>query len=125
MPRINGGNSEPVVSVYNQVTNGATQMREDSTPAYLSSAAQKYCKSRGCMLAGTEMSTGHPLTVYCQITGEQTTNGNNNDSTDADNPGRYTSTRYYGARWSDGRTGYISEVWINPSQRGGLGLPGC
>lgn len=128
----NGGGSgggqqstQTVVSVYNQVTNGSSGMREDPQPAYLSTQAAKSCRNRECKLDGTEMGSGHRLVVFCQTGGETTTNGNNNNGDDAGNPGRFTSDRYYGAQWDDGRTGFISQVWINPSQRGGLGLPGC
>jgi hypothetical protein len=41
------------------------------------------------------------------------------------NPGRATSTLYYGVQLADGTFGYVPEVWIDPSQRGGLGLLGC
>lgn len=113
------------ITVYNKVTDGASGMREDSTPAYLSTVPHDYCRDNGCMLTGSDVSTGATLTAMCQIQGDQTTNGDNQDSVDANNPGRYTSTLWYGIKWVDGRFGYISEVWINAGERGGLGLPGC
>lgn len=112
------------ITVYNMVTNGGTQMRED-TPAYLSTVTQNYCKSNGCALAGTDMNTGAQITAICQAQGARTTNGQDNSSIDDANPGLYQSTLWYGIRWGDGRFGYISEVWINAAHRGGLGLPGC
>ena len=106
------------------VTNGGTQMRED-TPAYLSTVTQNFCKRDGCALAGTDMGTGAQITAVCQAQGVRTTNGQDNNSVDNGNPGLFESTRWYGIRWGDGRFGYISEVWINAAHRGGLGLPGC
>lgn len=113
------------ISVYNKVTDGASAMREDNTPAYLSTVPHNYCKPNGCALSGTDVSTGATLTATCQAQGQQATNGDDQNSVDANNPGRYTSTLWYGIRRPDGRFGYISEVWINPSDRGGLGLPDC
>ncbi|MDX6287624.1 MAG: hypothetical protein QOG53_3109 [Frankiales bacterium] len=113
-----------VVTVYNKVTDGPSAMRED-TPAYLSSSTHNYCKQNGCALSGTDLVTGDKLRVVCQTSGDRTTNGQDGSSADDSNPGLYESTRWYGARWTDGRFGYISEVWISPSQRGGLGLPAC
>jgi hypothetical protein len=115
---------ERVVVVYNQVTNGATAMRED-TPAYLSTVTANFCKSNGCALPGTDMGTGAYITAMCQTTGNRTTNGQDNSAVDDRNPGLYTSTRWYGIRWADGRTGYLSEVWIAPQYRGGMGLRAC
>ena len=106
------------------VTNGGTQMRED-TPAYLSTVTQNYCKSNGCALSGTDLNTGAQITAICQVQSARTTNGQDNSSIDDANPGLHQSNLWYGIRWGDGRFGYISEVWINAAHRGGLGLPGC
>jgi hypothetical protein len=111
------------IRVYDKVTNGMS-MSED-TPAYLSTVTQNYCRRDGCMLAGTEVGTGAVLTATCQTFGARTTNGNDGSAVDDANPELFSSTRWYGVRWSDGRFGYISEVWINAADRGGLGLPGC
>ena len=113
------------LTVYNQVTNGATAMREDTAPAYLSTVMQNRCRVNGCMIVGTERWTGGTLgPAVCQGFGARTTNGQDNSPVDDANPGLFTSTRWYGVSVSGGR-GYISEVWITPAQRGGLGLPGC
>jgi hypothetical protein len=113
------------VTVYNKVTDGETEMREDSQPAYLSTEPRNYCKSIGCALPGTDVTSGAQLTVACQIQAERTTNGNDSSSEDDHNPGLYESSLWYGVRLNDGRTGYISEVWMQARDRGGLGLPGC
>lgn len=113
------------LTVDNRVTNGATMMRED-TPAYLSTVTRNFCKRDGCMVSGTDvLSSGSNVTAYCQVSGDRTTNGQDNSSIDDRNPGLFESQRWYGIRWSDGRTGYISEVWIAAAHRGGAGLPGC
>jgi hypothetical protein len=113
------------VVIDNRTTNGSG-MREDPVPAYLSTVTENRCSKHGCMLPGTEMTSGAQLTVTCTTTtGARTTNGNDGDPADDNNPERYESTRWYGATWSDGRFGYISETWISAAGRGGLGLPGC
>jgi hypothetical protein len=122
-----GGTPQPAtrtIVVDNRVTNGPTQMRED-TPAYLSTVTRNFCKRDGCALPGTDMGSGAAITAECTTFGSRTTNGQDNSSIDDGNPGLYSSTRWYGVRWGDGRFGYISEVWIRSDFRGGLGLRGC
>lgn len=116
--------TEREVVVYNKVTNGPTQMRED-VPAYLSTVPRNYCKRDGCALPGTDMVTGHRIVAICQTTGARTTNGWDANPSDDSNPGLFESTRWYLMRWPDGRTGYLSEVWVAPEHRGGLGLRTC
>jgi hypothetical protein len=77
------------------------------------------------MLPGTDLSTGDTVTARCQTQGARTTNGEDGDAVDDRNPGLFESTRWYGVVWPDGQFGYLSEVWINASDRGGLGLPSC
>jgi hypothetical protein len=114
-----------VLTVYNRVTNGMA-MREDSTPARLTSKPWVFCTSRGCNIGGTERSTGQTYdAAVCQTSGERTTNGNDGSAVDDANPALFSSTRYYGVRLGNGTFGYISEVWIAPEHRGGLGLPNC
>ncbi|HWC08664.1 MAG TPA: GDSL-type esterase/lipase family protein [Solirubrobacterales bacterium] len=114
-----------VITVDNRVTNGGG-MREDSTPARLTTQPWILCGSRGCNINGTERSSGGTYdAAVCQTSGERTTNGNDHDASDDANPERFESTRYYGVRLADGTFGYVSEVWIRAADRGGLGLPGC
>ncbi|GAA3821763.1 cutinase family protein [Nocardioides panacisoli] len=113
------------ITVYNKVTNGATAMREDTSPAYLSTVTRNFCKRDGCAIAGTDVITGDVITAYCTVSGDRTTNGQDNSAIDDSNPGLYTSTRWYGVQWNGATRGYISEVWIAPQHRGGLGLPTC
>ena len=114
-----------VLTVDNRVTNGAG-MREDATPARLTTQPWIFCGRRGCNIAGTERSSGQTYaSAICQVAGERTTNGNDSDPSDDANPSRFESTRYYGVRLADGRFGYVSEVWIRAADRGGLGLSAC
>lgn len=114
-----------VITVDNRVTNG-TGMREDSTPARLTTKPWTYCGSRGCNINGTERSSGGTYAAaICQTTGERTTNGHDSDPADDNNPERFESTRYYGVRLSNGTFGYVSEVWIRAADRGGLALRAC
>lgn len=113
------------LTVYNKVTNGPTEMRED-TPAFLSSAPRNFCRRDGCVVPGTDRGSGGSLApAVCQVTSVRTTNGHDGSAADDGNPGLFSSFLWYGVRLSDGTLGYISEVWITPAQRGGLGLPGC
>ncbi|RKQ90918.1 murein DD-endopeptidase MepM/ murein hydrolase activator NlpD [Solirubrobacter pauli] len=113
------------ITVDNRVTNGMS-MREDSSPARLTTKAWIRCGTRGCNIGGTERGSGGTYdAAVCQTSGERTTNGNDSSAADDGNPERFESTRYYGVRLHDGTFGFISEVWIRASDRGGLGLPGC
>lgn len=112
------------LTVDNRVTNGPTQMRED-VPAYLSTRPANYCKRDGCSLPGTERNSGGTYApAVCTTIAVRTTNGHDGESNDDRNPGLFSSTRWYGIRLN-GSIAFISEVWINASQRGGLGLPNC
>lgn len=112
------------VTVQNLVTAGAQGSVED-TPAYLSTVPRNYCRPEGCDVPGTDLATGDHLEVVCQTTGERTTNGNDGDPADDANPLLDDSRLWYGARLDDGSIGYLSEVWLDPLDRGGLGLPRC
>jgi hypothetical protein len=115
-----------VITVYNKVTNGPTQMREDTVPVRLTTQPWKFCGSRGCNINGTERGTGGTYdAAICQTAGDLTTNGNNSDPNDDGNPNLYTSNGYYGVRLSNGTFGYVSWVWIQAPDRGGLGLRSC
>lgn len=112
-----------ILHVYNKVTNGSA-MVEDKTPVRLTRHPHPYCNDE--CLEGTERNSGQTYeAAVCQTHGPYDTNGNNHDPSDDHNPGRYESTWYYGVRLADGRFGYTSDVWVEPSQRGGLNLPAC
>ncbi|MEV0134488.1 hypothetical protein AB0H83_39270 [Dactylosporangium sp. NPDC050688] len=117
--------AQVTLTVQNLATRGAGAMGEDPVPAYLTTYPETSCSKKGCNIAGTDRRTGGTYApAVCQTQGPRTTNGNDSDPADDTNPRLYTSTRYYGVQL-DGRIGYISEVWIQPSQRGGLGLRQC
>lgn len=52
----------------------------------------------------------------------RTTGGGNGSCHD---PHRADSDLWYRAAFPDGRSGYLSEVYVNGEDRGGLGLPSC
>jgi hypothetical protein len=114
-----------VVVVQNMVASGAQGFFEDSTPAYLSKLPEPYCAENGCEVAGTKMDTGTPLRALCQERGAQMTNANTSSAGIAHNVHAATSDRWYEAETSNGTTGLISEVYLTPASRGGLGLPTC
>jgi lambda repressor-like predicted transcriptional regulator len=113
-----------VVTVQNKVALGATDLVEDTGPAYLSSRAEPFCGRDGCKLDGTDVESGILLPAVCTVAGAEMWNYNL-DSPAADNPNRARSTLWYRLTWPDGRAGYLSEVYLDPASRGGLGLPAC
>jgi hypothetical protein len=119
--------SGPTLAVWNKVTNGAQSMRDDDAhPAYLSTAPRAFCKDARCAIPGTDVSTRDTVgPAICQRKGAEITNGDNSSNVDDENAGLYTSDVWYGIRRPDDTIGYISDVWVRPSQRGGLGLPDC
>jgi hypothetical protein len=74
---------------------------------------------------GPDLVTGDRLDVVCQTTGERTTNGHDGEPADDTNPILHKSRLWYGAQLGDGSLGYLSETWLDPLDRGGLGLPRC
>lgn len=113
-----------VVTVQNKVALGAEDLVEDSGPAYLSSRAIAFCGPRGCKEDGTDVVSGAMLPATCTVVGERMWNYNL-DSPVAHNPHRVESELWYRVTWPDGRSGYLSEVYLEPGSRGGLGLPAC
>lgn len=111
------------VVIANNVTSGL-EIREDR-PAYLSQRPENFCKLAGCALENTDMVTGDDLVVTCQTVGPRTTNGDDTTAGDDHNPELFESRLWYGARWPDGRFGFLSEVWVHEDFRGGLELPLC
>ncbi|MGN6557138.1 MAG: hypothetical protein ACTHLH_03900 [Solirubrobacterales bacterium] len=115
-----------VLHVYNRVTSGPRKMREDKTPVYLSTKPVIFCSDRNCRIPETNRQSGDTYdAAVCQREGERTTNGEDASRIDDHNPGLFSSRRYYGVRLDQDTFGYVSEVWIAPKQRGGLGLPSC
>lgn len=113
------------VVVQNKVAVGADQLIEDSSPSYLSSRPVSRCANRGCKIPGTDLYSDAVLVVDCAVTGASMSNYNLDASESRDNLHRVTSALWYRASYPDGRTGYISEVYLTAGSRGGLGLPTC
>lgn len=115
-----------IIHVYNKVTSG-TRMREDDEMVLLTTRPVAFCEERNCStIPGTSRETGQTYdAAVCQWHGEEITNGEDTSRIDDDNPGLFSSRRYYGVRLDDDTFGYVNEVWINPEDRGGLGLPMC
>lgn len=109
--------------VDSRVTNGPS-MREDLNPVQLLDRPAATCTTP-CAIPNTARTTGGFIDdVYCQTFGPRVTNGDDTSSADDENPELAESRWYYGAR-INGITGYVSEVWVRPADRGGLGLPIC
>ncbi|NWJ71437.1 helix-turn-helix transcriptional regulator [Pseudonocardia sp. ICBG1122] len=113
-----------VVTVQNKVALGAEDLVEDSGPVYLSSRAIAFCGTRGCREDGTDVVSGALLSATCTVVGERMWNYNL-DSPAVRNPHGVESASWYRVSWPDGRSGYLSEVYLEPASRGGLGLPAC
>ncbi|MDL5159582.1 helix-turn-helix domain-containing protein [Actinomycetospora termitidis] len=115
------------IEVQNKVALGADRLVEDRTPAYLSTEALSYCASpsRSCKVPGTEMVSGAAVVANCWTTGQMMWNVDLADPDQARNPDRVQSDLWYRASFPDGRTGYLSEVYVVRGDRGGRGLPRC
>ena len=115
------------IVVQNKVALGPDRLEEDRTPAYLSPEALAYCAapSHSCKVPGTEMASGAALVANCWTQGQMMWNWDLSDPTSQSNPDRVRSDLWYRASFPDGRTGYLSEVYVVRGDRGGRGLPRC
>ncbi|GAA4730164.1 hypothetical protein [Actinomycetospora chibensis] len=114
------------VVVQNKVAIGEGQLVEDRTPSYLGVRPVARCANMpGCKIPGTDVGTGATFVAVCQLTGESITNADLTSTSIGQNPNAAVSELWLGARAPDGRVGYISEVYLAPAYRGGLGLPLC
>ena len=111
----------------NKVALGPDRLEEDRTPAYLSIEALAYCASpsRSCKVPGTELVSGAAGVANCWTQGQMMWNWDLADPTSQGNPYRVRSDLWYRASFPDGRTGYLSEVYVVRGDRGGRGLPHC
>jgi hypothetical protein len=110
--------------VFNELVFGKNGLREDTTPAALSTEPRLGCQRLGCNVPGTQRHSGGTLPApVCVTIGDLVTNGSLSDPSDDDNPNLDASRKWYGV--SDGagtkppHLRYISEVWVSPKQRGG------
>ncbi|GLZ51713.1 hypothetical protein Acsp07_13300 [Actinomycetospora sp. NBRC 106378] len=115
------------IEVQNKVALGPDRLVEDRTPAYLSTIPISYCAvtDRSCKVPGTEMQSGAGLVAHCVVHGQELHNYNLDEVAAWSNPDRSDSDLWYRASFPDGRIGYISEVYLTSSSRGGLGLADC
>lgn len=114
-----------LVTVQNKVAVGPSGLLEDTTPAYLSSRPVPRCRLKGCRIEGTDMRSGDVLPVTCWTRGAKMTNENTGAEGINKNPNGLYSTLWYRGTWLNGRSGYLSEVYVKPAYRGGLNLPEC
>ena len=115
------------ITVQNKVALGPSSLVEDRTPAYLSSLPIAYCAtpSRSCKVPGTEIPSGVALVANCRTEGQQMANFNRTEAASRDNPDRADSSLWYRVSFPDGRSGYLSEVYVIDDDRGGMDLPTC
>lgn len=125
-PGVQPATTAAVVEVQNKVALGEDDLREDTTPAYLSTRPVRQCglPEKNCKIPGTDMASGVLLVATCWTEGDELVNYNL-DSPAADNPHRARSARWYQITLPDQRIGLISEVYLVARNRGGHGLPRC
>jgi hypothetical protein len=113
-----------VIVVQNKVAIGASTLLEDSTPAYLSSKPIPSCSEEHCEVPKTKMWSGAVLEATCTVHGTEMTNENTHTPGIARNKDGVVSLLWHRCM-RGGRVGYLSEVYVAPAYRGGLGLPTC
>lgn len=114
------------VTVQNKVASGATGFYEDVTPEYLANSPVPRCAEKpGCEIPDTHMASGAVLEAICQEPGASITNADTRSAGIAQNPNAVTSTLWYRVEMPNGVQGLISEAYVTPASRGGLGLPRC
>lgn len=114
-----------LVTIDNEVTNGPTGMRQDGVGVYLSTRPVDYCLAQGCADQSLYLASGSQIRVTCETSGQLTTNGDDTNRLDANNPGRASASLWFGVRTPVGRLDYFSAVWSAVADRGGLGPPRC
>ncbi|MEV6237807.1 helix-turn-helix transcriptional regulator [Lentzea sp. NPDC051838] len=114
-----------VLEVQNKVALGASDLREDTTPVYLSTRTIGSCSRHGCKLEDTEVTSGALLVAVCHTVGAELVNYNLDAPESKTNPNAARSTLWYRIQMPGGSSGYLSEVYVKPRDRGGLGLPNC
>ncbi|SDH49947.1 hypothetical protein SAMN05216553_1254 [Lentzea fradiae] len=113
------------VEIHNKVALGAGDLREDISPVYLSNRTVGSCARKGCKIEDTEMNSGVLVVVTCRSLGDELVNFNLDAPESAKNPNSVRSALWYRVVLPDGRSGFVSEVYVAPRDRGGLGLPDC
>lgn len=115
------------VVVHNKYASGPAFVGEDSTPAYLSTRPVPRCRNErvDCRIPGTDLWSGDRLLAECTVLGAEMTNADWASEGISANLNAVVSDLWYRARHPDGPSGLISEVYVEPAHRGGLGLPPC
>lgn len=113
------------IVVQNMIATGPSALIEDSTPAYLSTKPIPFCAEQRCEVPRTQMWSGVPLEATCTVHGAEMTNENTHSPGITHNKNGIFSALWYRCILPDGKSGYISEVYVAPAYRGGLRLPVC
>lgn len=117
--------TKAVIEVQNKSAIGS-QLVEDSSPAFLQSEPVTGCRMRGCVVPGSNvLYSGDTLVARCWAKGAEFTNADLGSEGIQNNPGKATSDLWYWASMPGGISGFITEVYIAPQHRGGMGLPRC
>lgn len=104
---------EPVtLRIVNEVTDGATNMREDDQPIWLSSEPTNACAADPeCSIRAPDLTTGTHVRAECDAVADQPmTNGMTDDPIDDNNPNLRSSRRWYGVQYR-GELLFINEVF--------------
>lgn len=112
-----------VIVVQNKVALGPYALVEDATPAYLSSRPIPYGVNYGVRIPGTDVMSGAPLVTDFTVVGEWVANYNLDSAEVRDNPNKAFSNLWYHVVLHNEVAGYLSEAYVEPESRGGLGLP--
>jgi hypothetical protein len=120
-----GDRTSATIAVQNKVVTSEVGLVEDRTPSYLSRRPLARCAKRDCKTAGTDMWSGAELVAICFTFGEGLTNMDFRSPRARRNPERVSSDLWYGVELSDRSLGFISEVYLTPASRNGLGLRQC
>jgi hypothetical protein len=113
--------------VQDKYASGPMFLGEDPKPAYLSTRPVPRCADEtiNCTVPGTELHSGDRLVAECVVAGDEMTNADLTSEGISGNPNVATSELWYRAHEAGGPSGLISEIYVVPEQRGGMGLPSC
>ncbi|OLL70447.1 hypothetical protein Ae168Ps1_6194c [Pseudonocardia sp. Ae168_Ps1] len=122
----NGSPPPTAVTVQNKYATGPQLLLDDLKPAYLSSRTEPFCSQKGCDVADTDLRTGTLVPVDCvDRAGDMMTNADRQSPGIDKNPAVVESRLWYHAVLQNGQEGLLSEVYVIPESRHGLGLPDC
>lgn len=121
-----GGRASALIAVQNTVVESADGQELDK-PLYLSRRPVPRCADppNNCAIPDSQISNNAVLTAVCYTLGAGMTNMDLRFLSTKNNPARVSSNTWYGVRAHNGELGYVSEVYLTPASRGGLGLGLC